>query len=892
MNDHSEQFLSEIEAAIGSRPDKITADGGLHRFSTNGKKSDDSGWYILHTDGLAAGAFGCWRASVSHTWRADIGREFTPAEADAHRARMATIKAAREADEAKRHADAAAKATGALERAQPASADHPYAVRKGVSVDGLRQHEAALVIPMRDSDGTLSSLQFIALDGGKKFLTGGRVKGCFHMIGEPGATLCIAEGWATGASIHAATGQAVAVAFNAGNLEPVAEALRTKYPQKKIIICGDVDASGVGQAKAQEAAKSVGGAVALPSFTPDELACDHPPTDFNDLAALRGLEAVAEAINAPKDFPPTDDDAGGAAGAAQPAHPVTETGADMEKDKKSTSRILLDCAAVAGLFHIADGQAFADLPVNGHRETLPLHHKNFRSWLTREYFLKTGGAPNSEAMAAALAVLEARARYEGPCREVFLRTAEHEGRIYIDLTNEKWQVAEISAECWRVVNDPPVRFRRAPGMAALPMPENGGKINELRGFLNVANDADFALAVSWLLAALRPGGPYPILGITGEQGSAKSTFAKIMRSLVDPNDAPLRTLRADTRDMFVAANSAHALVFDNLSGLSAEVSDCLCRLSTGGGFSVRALYTDSGEAIFSAIRPIILNGISDFITRPDLGERSIILTLGAIPENQRKLESGLWRDFERERPRILGALLDAMSHGLRRLPETKLERLPRMADFAHWATACETAFWPSGTFTAAFDANRAELIDNVIAADPVASALLGFMDGRLEWQGGASELLGALAEQAGDHAAKSKYWPRTASALSGRIKRAASFLRVRGIEIEARRSGKARMVHVYKQSQNSGKRPSSPSPASHMGDNVNQFNDLALEKQVTAIPASSASPSLASQSPSHAVTRAVTSKPLKINSNDGDDGDDGDSPNFSEGGVDHVRVEL
>ncbi|MGK2872968.1 MAG: DUF3631 domain-containing protein [Alphaproteobacteria bacterium] len=320
MNDAIAQFSAAVLRAGLTPPAKIEADGALHRFPTNGKHGDDSGWYILHTDGISAGSFGCWRAGVSHTWRADIGRELTPAESQAHRKRMDAIRVEREADKAKRHADAEIRAVGIWERAQQASPDHPYAVRKGVSIDGLREHEGQLAVPMRDADGGLSSLQFIAPDGGKRFLPGGRVKGCFHLIGKPDATLCVCEGYATAASIHAATGQAVAVAFNAGNLEPVAMALRLKYPETKIIVCGDADKSGVGQAKAQEAAAAVGGSAVLPAFTPDELAADSPPTDFNDMAALRGPEAVKDIIQGAKC----------ASGADQPTPPANDPGADFD----------------------------------------------------------------------------------------------------------------------------------------------------------------------------------------------------------------------------------------------------------------------------------------------------------------------------------------------------------------------------------------------------------------------------------------------------------------------------------------------------------------------------------------------------------------------------------
>ena len=276
---------------------------------------------------------------------------------------------------------------------------------------------------------------------------------------------------------------------------------------------------------------------------------------------------------------------------------------------------------------------------------------------------------------------------------------------------------------WRVVEDPPVRFRRPAGMQPLPVPAPGGSVETLRSFLNVQSDADFVLVVAWALAVLRNHGPYPVIVLSGEQGSAKSTFSAILRSLLDPNTAPLRALPRENRDLFIAASNGHVLAFDNVSGLPAWISDTLCRLATGGGFAVRQLYTDQDEVLFDAARPVILNGIEDIVTRPDLADRAVFLTLEAIPEERRRPEAELWATFDAERPRILGALLDAAVQGLKMLPDTTLERLPRMADFALWATACETAIWPAGTFWSAYCANRDEVVDNVIEADPVAAAV-------------------------------------------------------------------------------------------------------------------------------------------------------------------------
>ncbi len=314
----------------------------------------------------------------------------------------------------------------------------------------------------------------------------------------------------------------------------------------------------------------------------------------------------------------------------------------------------------------------------------------------------------------------------------------------------------------------------------------------MRSFLNVRIDAHFVLVVAWLLAALRSKGPYPVLVLRGEQGSSKSTFGAILRTLIDPNTARLRALPREDRDLFVAASNGHVLAFDNVSGLPAWISDTLCRLATGGGFGTRELYTDRDEILFEACRPVILNGIEDIVTRPDLADRAIFLELEAIPEERRRPELELWAAFELERPRILGVLLDAVVEGLKRLPETRLPRLPRMADFALWATACETALWPVGSFWDAYCENREETVDNVVDADPVAAAVRTLMTTRTMWTGTASTLLDALGKIAGERVAKSKTWPESPQSLSGRLRRAATFLRKLGIEVEFNREGRAR----------------------------------------------------------------------------------------------------
>jgi hypothetical protein len=306
--------------------------------------------------------------------------------------------------------------------------------------------------------------------------------------------------------------------------------------------------------------------------------------------------------------------------------------------------MLTALAAWAEVFHTDNGTAFADLMIDGHRETWPIRSLRFRSWLRREYYEATGTAPSSAATRSALDLLEARAQFDAPRRDIYIRVAEHGGRLYLDLVDDRWRTVEIGPEGWQIVACPPVRFRRAPGTLPLPIPERGGSVEALASFLNLADRSDFVLVVAWLLAALRYGGPYPLLAVSGEQGSAKTVLAKVLRALVDPNAAPVRSASRDERELFIAANNGHLLAFDNLSTIPPGLSDALCRIASGGSFAVRQLYTDQDEVLFQAARPAIINGIEDVITRPDLADRAIFLTLQPVRDEQRRPENAMWRD--------------------------------------------------------------------------------------------------------------------------------------------------------------------------------------------------------------------------------------------------------
>src|SRR5262249_19472572 len=254
------------------------------------------------------------------------------------------------------------------------------------------------------------------------------------------------------------------------------------------------------------------------------------------------------------------------------------------------------------------------------------------------------------------------------------------------------------------------------------------------------------------------------------------------------------------RDLVIAANNSHVLAFDNLSALPHALSDAFCRLATGASFGLRQLYTDADEVLFQAARPILLNSIEDVISRPDLADRAILLTLSPIGDRRRRSERQIWRDFELARPRLLRALLDAAALGLRKLGNLQLKQLPRMADFALWAAACETAFWPAGTFARAYQANRRAAIEDLIDVDPLAARIRQIMANCSTWTGNASDLLRASAHlRAPGPRSGAPPWQKTPRAPAGRLRRAQPFLRARGIQIAFSREGRAgtRVIKIY-----------------------------------------------------------------------------------------------
>jgi len=458
------------------------------------------------------------------------------------------------------------------------------------------------------------------------------------------------------------------------------------------------------------------------------------------------------------------------------------SGAPSSKRENQADALVRLALKSAIYFHHGE-EAYAQINAGDHLETILLRSSAFRIWLAGIFYKKQQKPANREAIGNSIETLAARAIYDGQEHDIFTRVAQHDGKIYIDLGDPSWCAVEVSQLTWRVISsrECPVRFRRAKGTAALPMPAEGGSIADMRAFLNLGSDDDFFLITAWLVAAARPTGPYPILIVHGEKGACKSSMVRILRDLIDPSDAPLRSAPREERDLAIAAKNGWVITGENLSHLSAELSDSLCRLSTGAGLTTRKLYTDDEETIFLASRPIVLNAISEIATRPDLLDRAIVISLPAMQDGNRKAEDDLRREFAQARPQLFGALLDAVVVALGNIDTVKVDNMPRMADFSKWITAAESALpWATGDFLRAYRANRMSANELAVEASSVAEAVRALAR---PWSGTATELLAALNSQLGDKRPP-KNWPDAPRALTNRLRNIAPDMRAMGIDVQ------------------------------------------------------------------------------------------------------------
>jgi hypothetical protein len=467
---------------------------------------------------------------------------------------------------------------------------------------------------------------------------------------------------------------------------------------------------------------------------------------------------------------------------------------------KSIATQLCELAKDYAFFHDRQDRPFVRVEIEGHTEVWPVESSRFRKLLARAFYKAKKRTANRNALTDAVTTLAGVACHDSPEEPVFIRVAWHNENILIDLCDERWRVIELTPESWQVLDRSPVAFIRTGSMQALPfpVPSGSGSIKPLWDLLNVS-EKQRPLVTGALLIYFHPNGPYFVLDFVGEQGTAKSCAARIIRQLVDPNENPLRSPPKEERDLLAQAANNWCVAFDNLSYLPLWLSDAVCRLATGGGHSARTLYTDLEEVSLAVKRPVILNGIEDVATRPDLAERALQIELETIEDEKRISEKDLWQRFEKERAVIFTAILDALVCALRQLPSVTLNPLPRMADAALWATAGETALgFEPGTFIAAYKQNLHEGAVASVEAHPVGQAIRKLLESQDEWSREPEQLLEDLNLLVSEETRRQRNWPKSASALGRYLRRLAPALRKAGIRCESIRTSEARTITLRK----------------------------------------------------------------------------------------------
>ena len=441
----------------------------------------------------------------------------------------------------------------------------------------------------------------------------------------------------------------------------------------------------------------------------------------------------------------------------------------------------------AELFPCLKGDAYIRLKINGHREVYEVGGEAFEYWIGRMFYARCKRPISDNILKQSVVLLAGEARFGGePARAVHIRVAGDQGRMFWDLGNDAWEVAEARHDGWRILPESPVMFKRPAGYLPLPNPVRGGSMREFRKFVNCDDDS-FKLLVGYLVSSLRARGPYAILEINGEKGSAKTTTTNFLRRLIDPNFAPARAPFKNEADLAIAADHSWLLAFDNFQSIPEHLSNALCRIATGGALSTRKLYENNKEQLFQCSRPVILNGIPALARASDLLDRVITVSLPKISSDRRLHLGTLENDFEAARPRIMGSLLDAVSSALKYEGSVSADSWPRMRDLAQWVTAAEPKLeWRVGTFVrlmrrSGITAERRVLEQHdalVEALRAVRSNASTLSTPLTPWRGRASDLFAALAR-----VANPKDLPGSPNRLSAQLRQLQEPLRTIGIDV-------------------------------------------------------------------------------------------------------------
>lgn len=475
----------------------------------------------------------------------------------------------------------------------------------------------------------------------------------------------------------------------------------------------------------------------------------------------------------------------------------------MGGDDRSTPDELVALAMSEGeLFY---DEATRDGYVCVGNETMKVRSQRFADRLSYRYYQESGGLSASDAaLKQACGTLSGLCQHQGTAERVFLRVGRHAGTsaYYLHGVGPSDCVVEVTATGWRMIDESPVKFWKSGSASLFPEPTSGSGLDKFWGLINIPEE-NRLLVLAWLLEALRPDTPFPLLELCGVQGSAKSNTQKRLRALVDPSSAALRSAPKTTEDAFVSAGNNWVVSLDNVSHLNPTLQDAFCIMATDGAYASRTLFTNTDETVLQIKRPVLLSGINNVVTAQDLISRTVHLELPPI-DGQRRLESELDAEFIAAWPEIFGGLLDLFSATLAHLPKVTLPTdALRMADFNLLGEAmAQSMGLQAGKFTALYRSNYQESVQRAMESSPVAIAVMQMAEespGGTVFEGSYKQLLERLTL---NYKADNEGWPKSEKGLANALKKQIPALQEVGVvlipETGPKQSSKGRRIVIRK----------------------------------------------------------------------------------------------
>ncbi len=836
----------------------LLADGKIHRVSWSPQSRDKSGWYVAWDHGdWGAVTWGDWRDDWKEDWTSKNFRAMSSTERAIMKAHSESQKLQEAESRAKALKDTSFLAEQVWKNGCITLRDHPYLTKKQIPGTGMRFAERhgkpELLVPLRNEDGSLCNVQRILVDGTKRFMRSAPIVGLHWRTGELPTTteftgdLIVAEGVATAATVHQISGATVFAAMNAGNLPAITTWLRRAYPTARILIAADDDRwdrdgtarpeeKNIGRKKATEAAANTRALILLPTWTDlqsrgtdwNDLYCEEgeaiATTKWNDALTIAGLDrqisSLSESEYAQRRASLTAAYAKAGAGhlgirqlnqRRKERRGVSTEENSQESGERPPHMVMAGICEGITLWKDKNGIPYASLTHNGVNLNTRIVGKFFTAWLRVQWDEVESMVlpPTKMLLESVVAQNAARALLNAPTCDCHFRFGfdSDTNTHWWDLGREDWKMVKITADGWEITTDCPIKFAHSESKSDLPLPAKNPEMNGMDPFWEIINVAkeDRCLIAGFMLGSMLSTAPCFGLGLYGGQGTAKSGISANIRGILDPRPADSDTLNdGNVDDLGVVCLEQWIPIFENMSYISAEVSDKLCRLTTKLSVTTREFFTNLGIISYSVRRPWIINGLNNVCSRGDLAERSIPVSLLPAPVgDERKRLKWIEEKFSACQPHIMALLLDAATEAIfnaeaARKFLSKEGLYHRMADALEWITAGEPILgFPAGSFIRRLNELQQDAGHLTLDGNPVLVAIESLLGSRGYWKGSMTDILQEMWDEDSAHK-RDKHLPQTAIAVGNWITRNIDQLKTSfGITISPSQKIRAKGRQIY-----------------------------------------------------------------------------------------------